>query len=117
MFVNALTETGIPAFALSPASLFTMEDREIHSSHLEPIAELLRQGYVPVLHGDTILDSIRGMTIMSSENSLQACLKRLGKEYDETMVIYCMDTDGILDEEGNTVPEFGRDQKVFIHKT
>jgi isopentenyl phosphate kinase len=117
MFVDALTDLGISAFSLSPASLFTMENREIRSSHLEPIAELLKHGCIAVLHGDTILDATRGMSIMSSEMSLQACLEELGKSYDEMMVIYCMDTDGILDEKGNTIPEFGRDQEVFIHKS
>lgn len=116
MFVDVLTKHGIPAFALSPASLFAMENREIRSSHFEPITELLKHGCIPVLHGDTILDTTCGMSIMSSEMALQACLERLGQSYGETTVIYCMDTNGILDEKGNTIPEFRRDQEVFIYK-
>lgn len=117
MLVDALTNLGISAFSLSPASLFTMENREIRSSHFEPITELLKHGCIPVLHGDTILDTTRGMSIMSSEMSLQACLEKLSGVYDEMMVVYCMDTDGILNEQGNTIPEFGRDQEVFVHKS
>ena len=40
---------------------------------LSPIIELLQEGFVPVLHGDCVLDDAQGCAILSGDKIIEVC--------------------------------------------
>ncbi|HEX9153647.1 MAG TPA: isopentenyl phosphate kinase [Candidatus Saccharimonadales bacterium] len=117
LVVDSLTDTGIPAFGLSPSALFTVSNGKINSSHLGPIQHLLDNGCVPVLHGDTICDDISGTKILSTEKVLMACMEEFANQYKKVTVVYLVTTDGVLDKDGDTIPHLKITDDVFTHQS
>ena len=117
MVTDQLTSVGVPAFAVSPASFITLDNAQPYSVYMDSIMQLLLSGCIPLLHGDTILDKTRGTTILSTEKVLQVCLENLRSLYEEIIVIYCMDTDGLLDSSGKTVTQLKPDDELFTHQS
>jgi len=114
LVAEALTKQHIPAFAVSPAALFTCADKQLDGQHIAPLVNLLRAGCIPVLHGDTITDTVRGTTILSTEKVLQACLEALAASYDQVFVIYLLDIDGVLSGEGVVIPKLSPAAEVQV---
>ncbi len=117
MVAQALTDAQLPALTMSPAAWLTCANGTLDSVAIQPLKNLLEQGCIPMLHGDTITDSQRGTTILSTEKVLQACLSELRASYDECIVIYLLDIDGVLDQEGAVMPELAADQEVTVRKS
>jgi isopentenyl phosphate kinase len=115
MVSDILVAKEVPAFGLSPADFITMTDGVIKHAHIEPIQHLLKRSCVPVVHGDTILDAVRGTTILSTENVFNACLAALKGDYKHITVIYAMNEDGVLDISGNVIPELSVEESVVAH--
>lgn len=115
MVTDALLKESVPAFSMSPASFMTCKDGVQDQTTVEPLRILLANHCVPVVHGDTLCDSIRGTTIFSTEKVLTACLERLKGNYDTVTVIYAMRDEGILDASGQVIPELlpGHEVAVF----
>ncbi|GAA5797229.1 hypothetical protein HPULCUR_002609 [Helicostylum pulchrum] len=69
---SSLESRNVPVLAMSPLDYIQTQDCEQTSTELfQPMAARVRQyldlGFVPVLHGDAILDGIRGCTILSGD--------------------------------------------------
>jgi isopentenyl phosphate kinase len=112
---SELTAVGLPAFALSPSALFMSSGGQVSSSHLGPVKYLLKNGCIPVLHGDTVCDTTQGTRIFSTEEVLLECIKELRTQYKVITVIYLLATDGVLDEKGNAISILGIQDEVFVH--
>jgi isopentenyl phosphate kinase len=115
MVVKKLMGEKLSAFSISPSAMLMANDGVIVSSFFQPLRQLLASGCTPVLHGDAVLDPVRGLTIMSTEKVLQVCLEDLRELYEDIIVIYCMDANGISDENHKTISVLEKDQKLFIH--
>lgn len=114
LVTQALVDEHIPAFSLAPSSLFTAKNRSIETSQLEPVKLLLANNYMPVVHGDMVLDRTRGASIFSTEVSLQAILETLTPEYEEVVAVYITKTDGVLDSAGKTMRTLQADALVPV---
>lgn len=66
--LDSLVEAGLPAIAFPPSSSVTSQDRIIISWNLNPLQSALREGLIPVVFGDVVFDSVRGGTILSTED-------------------------------------------------
>jgi isopentenyl phosphate kinase len=68
---NALSSAGVPVVTASPFSFFSSsaDAKDIASSDrfIEHITSLLRAGFVPISHGDVVLDSSTRCGIMSGD--------------------------------------------------
>jgi len=115
MVVDRLTERTLSAFSISPSAIFMANDGAVASSFFQPVRQLLSSGCIPMMHGDAVLDPVRGLTIMSTEKVLQTCLEDLRELYEEIVVVYCMDVDGIWDENRKVIPVLERDRQLFMH--
>lgn len=109
---NALTSHDIPAYCLSPGDLFTATDGKVLSANDAVVEELLGHGSIPLIHGDTILDTVRGISIFSTEKSLFWLAKALRGRYDRITVIMVVGTGGVLDEHGGLVRELTRGDSI-----
>ena len=63
--VTALREQGIEAIGIHPLDSCYAENGRIVSMECRHIREMLCRGIVPVLHGDVVMDGMKGATIVS----------------------------------------------------
>lgn len=102
--IKNLLKVGLPVFSFAPASFLTATDQRLNKAFLKPILELLKQGLIPVIYGDVILDSQKGCCIFSAEKILNIFAKNLKKEFNVLRIIHCGDTDGVYDDNRKTIP-------------
>jgi isopentenyl phosphate kinase len=65
--VDALWEAGVPALAIQPSASAQCRDGELLVLDERPIRVGLEHGLAPVIYGDVALDTVRGGTIISTE--------------------------------------------------
>jgi len=68
LVTDALHAAGLPAIAIHPSAAVVADDGRVATWDLAPIKAALRAGLLPVVHGDVIFDSLRGGTILSTED-------------------------------------------------
>lgn len=92
--VRALAREGIPTFGMSPFSCgWTTSKRDVASADLSTVAKTIDSGFVPVLHGDAVLDNILGCTILSGDVIIRHLAHHLKPEY----VVFLTDVYGVYD--------------------
>lgn len=106
IMIEALISEGVPAVSIRPRGFMLAKSGKLESSFLSVVEEMLKQGLVPVICGDVVLDKDWKTTIFSGEKSLNLIAKYLVKrKYEIKYVIQVGESEGFLDENGNTVPE------------
>ncbi|XP_071805268.1 uncharacterized protein [Asterias amurensis] len=93
IIVTELNAHGVNAVGVSPCGGWETDDRRVVKSDIVSIQNLLAAGYLPVLHGDCVLDRQRGCTILSGDTIIEA----LCSEFNPKRVIFLADVDGIYD--------------------
>ncbi|MDR0767406.1 MAG: isopentenyl phosphate kinase family protein [Methanosarcinales archaeon] len=101
MVVKTLRAQGIPAVPMNPLSFSLCEDGRLVFLYTDQIAEMLKHGLVPVLHGDVCMDTKRGACILSGDQSLPYVAAALSAK----RVGLGSATDGVLDSNGRTIPK------------
>ncbi|KAJ8024190.1 Isopentenyl phosphate kinase [Holothuria leucospilota] len=93
MVVAAFVESGIPAVSVSPFCGWRTRDKtEVTSSDIKTIEHLLQQGFVPVLHGDCVIDETRGCCILSGDTVIEV----LAAHFKPKRVVFLTDVDGVF---------------------
>ncbi|XP_042216280.1 isopentenyl phosphate kinase-like isoform X2 [Homarus americanus] len=92
--VEQLTDEGLPAVGLSPCGNWTTQDGKVVQSGVSAVSSFLGAGFVPVLHGDCVLDTVTGCTILSGDT----VIKTLCKELAVGKVVFLTDVAGIYDK-------------------
>jgi isopentenyl phosphate kinase len=67
LVTDSLLAEGVPATALQPSASARCIDGELEHLATEPLTELLQHSLVPLMYGDVALDTVRGCTIISTE--------------------------------------------------
>jgi isopentenyl phosphate kinase len=65
--LEALDQAGLPVIAFPPSALVTARDGQVATWDIAPLAAALHAGFIPIINGDVIFDTIRGGTILSTE--------------------------------------------------
>jgi len=91
MIIDALISRGVAAFPIPPSSFIITVNGRIKTLDIHVLMKALKKGFTPVLHGDTVLDSRKGFSILSGDQ-LSA---RLALELRTTRLIFGVDVDGI----------------------
>lgn len=102
---DALTSYEVPAYCLSPGDVFTAKNGDVASANTAAVEQLLEHRSVPLIHGDTVLDTDRGVSIFSTEKSLFWLGKHLREKYIRITVVMIVDTGGVLNENGAIIKE------------
>lgn len=108
--VGQLIKQGLPAVGFPPSSLMLARKGKVHSFYLETVLWALRNGMLPVVYGDAIVDEKQGSTIFSTEtvlSSLADFFKKL--DYKVEKIVHCGITDGVLDKDGETIKKITKD--------
>ncbi|XP_050238222.1 isopentenyl phosphate kinase [Mercurialis annua] len=92
--VRALAREGIPSIGMSPFSCgWSTSQRNITSANLSMVAKAINSGFIPVLHGDAVLDELLGCTILSGDVIIRHLATYLKPEY----VVFLTDVPGVYD--------------------
>ncbi|KAK1415969.1 hypothetical protein QVD17_31757 [Tagetes erecta] len=92
--VRALAREGIPSVAMSPFSCgWSTCERNIASADVSTVVEALNSGFVPVLHGDAVLDESLGCTILSGD----VIISHLAAHLKPQFVVFLTDVFGVYD--------------------
>ncbi|MBI5210219.1 MAG: hypothetical protein HY927_09645 [Elusimicrobia bacterium] len=100
LFNQHCNQGGLFPVTVQPSAIAQTDDGNVVRLDIHNIRDLLRQGQIPLIHGDIVPDLKRGFTIASTE----ALLKALGQEMRFDRVVMVADTDGVLDDQGGTIP-------------
>jgi len=107
LFMDSLVWHNIPAVSIAPSSCVTTEDGRIQRFEDTPLKMLLKMGFLPVLYGDTVLDTKLGFTILSGDQLISALATRFNAE----RIIIGVDVNGLYTGD----PKVKKNAKMFTH--
>lgn len=88
----SLREVGLPAVTFSPFGWLSCNDGRPGGWNLIPIHRALEQELVPVSHGDVVLDTTRGVTVLSGDRIVAELARFLGAQ----RLVFALDQDGVF---------------------
>ncbi|KAK4485654.1 hypothetical protein RD792_008297 [Penstemon davidsonii] len=92
--VRALAKEGIPSIGMSPFSCgWSTCEKNLAVADASTIVKAIDSGFVPVLHGDAVLDSSQGCTILSGD----VIIRHLAEELRPDYVVFLTDVFGVYD--------------------
>jgi isopentenyl phosphate kinase len=99
--VDAPNEYKVRAIAVHPMCCTVCRNRRIESMYLDNIKLMLEKGFVPVLHGDVVMDLELGACVLSGDQ----IVPYLAKELKITRLGLGSAEEGVIDNDGKTIPE------------
>ncbi len=105
LIVDALSRAGTDPMPVHPSSSIVLHNGRIKVFSVEPIAEMVRRGLLPVLHGDVAIDVARGAGIISGDQLVSYLSKALKAE----VIAIGTNIDGVMFE-GSPIKEITRDR-------
>ena len=94
----------VPAVSLSPSASVGCVDGRIQTIATQPVVAALDAGVVPVVYGDVAFDSVRGGTIVSTEEVMMA----MAGEIRPSWLLLAGETTGVYDQSGQVIPAISR---------
>ncbi|OKY77129.1 MAG: Isopentenyl phosphate kinase enzyme of modified mevalonate pathway [Candidatus Methanohalarchaeum thermophilum] len=67
LFKDSLNKEKIPAYTIHPSSITRTENGEIIDLELNTIRQALKEGYIPLLYGDMVLDTKNRASVLSGD--------------------------------------------------
>ncbi|MCU0637680.1 MAG: isopentenyl phosphate kinase [Methanothrix sp.] len=104
MLVEALGQAGVECLPVHPLSSLMLRECRIESFFIEPLKEMIKDGIMPVLHGDVAMDAARGAAIVSGDQIVTYLATALKAEN----VAVGSNVDGVLIS-GQPLPRICRD--------
>jgi len=92
--VESLNNAGVHALPVHPMSACLLENGELIDFQLGQIRVMLEKGIVPVLHGDVVMDRIKGASVLSGDR----IIPYLALSLKASKIGAGSDVDGVLDE-------------------
>lgn len=103
--ITALLEENVPAIGVPPSATAKVVDGHIRHIVTEPIEYALAVGLVPVVFGDVAFDTVRGGTIISTEEVMEYLSAALYPAW----FLMAGETPGVYDLEKSVIPEITRE--------
>ncbi len=75
--IESLVRAGMPVISFPPSACITAMDGKVASWDISPIRSALANGLTPLVFGDVVFDTIRGGTILSTEDLFVHLAKNL----------------------------------------
>jgi isopentenyl phosphate kinase len=97
---DAFLKAGVPALTVQPSASARCHDGVLEHLDTHPLHKALTQGLVPLVYGDVALDSVRGGTIISTEDIFLF----LAEELCPARILLLGKVAGVLDPKGNVIP-------------
>lgn len=98
--VDVLNENGICAVGVHPMCCMVADNGRIKTMFLDQIYCMLERGIVPVLHGDVVMDSSLGTSVVSGDQ----IVPYIAKQMKASLLGIGSATEGVLDDKSSTIP-------------
>jgi isopentenyl phosphate kinase len=108
--VGELLAAGVPAVGLPPSASAEVADGQIVKFASGPVEAALAVGLLPIVFGDVAFDTVRGGTIISTEEILAF----LADTLRPTWFLLAGETAGVLDSAGHVIPRITPDKLAHI---
>ena len=92
LVLEALAEVGVESLPVHPLSCLTLSNGRIESFAIEPIREMLKEGIMPLLHGDVAMDLTLKAGIVSGDQLVNYLARTMKAE---VVAVGC-NVDGVL---------------------
>ena len=92
--VESLNDAGVHALPVHPLSSCLLENGKIIDFQIGQIKVMLEKGIIPVLHGDVVMDTKKGSSVLSGDR----IIPYLALSLNASMIGSGSDVDGVLDE-------------------
>jgi isopentenyl phosphate kinase len=92
--VESLNNAGVHALPVHPMSACLLENGKLIDFQLGQIKVMLERGIIPVLHGDVVMDSTKGASVLSGDR----IIPYLAIVLKASKIGAGSDVDGVLDE-------------------
>ncbi|MFC6976129.1 isopentenyl phosphate kinase [Halomicroarcula sp. GCM10025709] len=106
--VAELTERGVPAVPVHPFSAGARDAAGALTMPAEQVRTALDEGFVPVLHGDLVVQAGKGATVLSGDE----LVAELATALTADRVGVCSTVPGVLDEHGDVIERIERFEDV-----
>ncbi len=94
MVVDSLNRAGAHALPVHPLSSCLLENGKLVEFQLSQVKLMLERGIIPVIHGDVVMDRIRGASVLSGDRIIPYIAPAL----NATKIGAGSDVDGVLDD-------------------
>ncbi|MGD0804407.1 MAG: isopentenyl phosphate kinase [Candidatus Bathyarchaeia archaeon] len=101
LIVTAFLEVGVPTISISPSSFIITEDQRMTTVDFSVVSQAVDSGFVPILYGDAVLDSVLRFTILSGDQ----LAARLAIDLGASKIIFGVDVDGVYTTNPKLVKE------------
>jgi len=98
--IDALLEAGVPAISLQPSAHAQAENGRLTHLTTAPIHAALDANLVPVVYGDVAFDTVRGGTIISTEELMVGLVDNLQPSH----LLLAGETTGVYDQSKTLIP-------------
>jgi len=102
LICSVMSESGLPAYPISPAQLVVFRGESAASFNPEPVERALELGALPVLHGDVVPSLPSGCRILSADEV--PLLLTTSPRLSPSLVVFLTDVPGIL-KDGSVLSE------------
>lgn len=99
--MDVLLEAGIPAIQFQPFASARTRKKQLMYMETYSLKAVLEHGLVPVVYGDTAIDAVQGMNIVSTEKIFD----NLARELNPERILLASDVDGVYIGDPKTNPD------------
>jgi isopentenyl phosphate kinase len=92
IIIENLLSENVPAVSVNASSLIVTDKKRITSTNFKIIEKLVKQGFIPVLYGDAVIDSSQVFTILSGDQLIVSIASQMGVK----KIILGSDVDGVF---------------------
>jgi isopentenyl phosphate kinase len=97
---SAMIAAGVPALTVAPSATAQCQEGRLAQMETTALNQALDAGLVPVVYGDVAFDTVRGGTIVSTEEVLSF----LASHLQPTWLLLAGEVPGVLDADGQVAP-------------
>lgn len=102
--IGKLLSAGLAPFSIAPSSCLVFKGGKPELA-FKPLLLALKNGLMPVVYGDVVMDLGQGVAICSTERMLEILAHRLPVR----RALWLGETDGVHDDRGRTIPRICED--------
>ncbi len=95
LIVDIALDMGMPLFPFSPSSFVNKKGRIIVDGFISQIKLALKEGFIPSIYGDVVMDAKQGVAIASTEDVLNFIAPSLKPK----KIVLGTDVDGVFDKD------------------
>lgn len=99
MVLESLNNAGVPSLPVHPLNSCLLENGKIVYFQLEQIKIMLNRGIMPILHGDVVMDRVKGVSVLSGDR----IITYLAPLLKASRIGAGSNVDGVLNENGNVM--------------